>query len=108
MYMSYRLILLLGLFSLVNRLTAQMNRQTDSLFLYHLSKMDVAANKSKNNTVVYCCSGSISIMERISGILCASDGTTFGKLYFTKSELERWRKWYFANTYVKPPKNKNL
>ena len=88
-----------------NKTLAQMDRHTDSLYLHHLTILDEAAKEEKKDSVIFCCPGSIAFMEITSGIQAKADGTTFGKLSFTKSELERWRQWYFQHTYIKSPKN---
>jgi hypothetical protein len=90
---------------LTNKTLAQMDRHTDSLYLHHLIILAKAAKEKKKDSVIYCCPGSIAFMEITSGIEAKADGTPFGRLYFTKSELEKWRQWYFQNTYIKSPKN---
>jgi len=68
----------------------------DSLITYHFQKLEAAVNLNPTKTKFYCCSGSIIYIEKESMIFSKSDGTFAGKLYFTKSDFLKWRKWYIS------------
>lgn len=68
----------------------------DSLITYHFQKLEAAVNLNPKKTKFYCCSGSVMYIEKESMIFSKSDGTFAGKLYFTKSDFVKWRKWYLS------------
>lgn len=70
-------------------------------FLYHFSKLNSAVKTNPKDTIYYCCSGSILYMEFTTKISAKADGTFFGKLFFTKSELARWRIWGNRKGWIK-------
>lgn len=78
----------------VNQETKPSNHYSDSDYTYHFRILDSAAAVTEYDTIVLCCRGNISFMERITKIPASSSGTFAGKLYFTKRDLQRWHEWY--------------
>lgn len=72
----------------------------DSLITYHFQKLEAAVNLNPKKTKFYGCSGSVMYIEKESMIFSKSDGTFAGKLYFTKSDFVKWRKWYISRKQV--------
>lgn len=80
----------------------------DSLIAYHFKKLETAVRLKPKDTIYYCCSGSIMYIEMKSRISSKSDGTLAGKLYFTKSDFIKWRKWYLSRHNVPKQSSTNL
>lgn len=80
----------------------------DSLVAYHFKKLEAAVKRKPKDTIYYCCSGSIMYVELKSRIASKSDGTLAGKLYFTKSDFIKWRKWYLSRHITTKQSETNL
>jgi hypothetical protein len=78
----------------VNRVPNSSNQSSDSDYVYHFGVLDSAAAVTEYDTIVLCCRGNISFMERTTKIPASSSGTFAGKLSFTKRDLQRWHEWY--------------
>lgn len=59
---------------------------------YHLKILDSVMAITAEDSI-YCCPQSIIFMEKQTGIDASSDGTTFGKLFFTREDLKKWHVW---------------
>ena len=70
----------------------------DSAFTI-FNTLDSAANLVIDDTIVSCCRGGISFMERTTKIPPSSPGTFLGRFYFTKSDLQKWHTWYEENRF---------
>ncbi|WP_315817195.1 hypothetical protein [Paraflavitalea speifideaquila] len=67
------------------------NTQTGSDdFIYHFHILDSISYSSMNDTVYVGATPSIEFMEVNTGIEAHSDGTLFGKLVFSKEDLQKW------------------
>ena len=62
-------------------------------FLMHLKIPDVAARPYPGDTV-YCCSDPIGFMVENTDVEICAQSTHYGFLFFTKSELGQWHKYY--------------
>ena len=71
-------------------------------------RLEAAVILNPKNTKFYCCSGSIMYIENESMIYSKSDGTFAGKLYFTKSDFIKWRKWYLSRHAIPKQSSTNL
>lgn len=80
----------------------------DSLIVYHYKQLEAAVKLNPNKNKFYCCAGSIMYIEKESKIYSKSDGTFAGKLYFTKSDFIKWKKWYLSRHTVSKQTNGNL
>src|SRR4051812_618733 len=67
---------------------------SDTSFEYHFNILDSVVKANPNDTIYACCIPSIKFMEIKTGIEAHSDGTYFGKLYFSKEDLQKWREWW--------------
>lgn len=65
-------------------------------FMKHLNLLDSAANEFNGDTVT-CCSASIAYMVENTDVKISAEGTSYGFLYFTKSELRKWHNYYRKN-----------
>jgi hypothetical protein len=72
------------------------NENIDSLINFHFKELASAVKAKPKDTIYYGHSGSIMFIEEQSGIYSKADGTAVGKLYFTKSDFIKWRKWYLS------------
>lgn len=72
----------------------------DSLIMYHYSQLEAVVKANPNKNKFYCCSGSLMYIEKESMIYSSSDGTFAGKLYFTKSDFMKWKKWYLSRPAI--------
>ena len=70
------------------------NFPEEAEYLKQLNVLDSVVKNTPNDTSYYCCSYSIDLLERVSGIDGSADGTTLGKLSFTKSDYLKWKSWY--------------
>lgn len=78
-----------------NKHTAQRNSYKNyTEFKNHFIILDSVVNTNKNDTIYYCCTSSISFMERNTHVDAYSDGTLLGKLSFSKSDWYKWHEWY--------------
>jgi len=59
----------------------------------HLNTLDSAARLSTSDTVP-CCLQSIQFMVENTDVKISAEGTHYGFLFFTKSELEQWHEYY--------------
>jgi hypothetical protein len=66
-------------------------------FERHLKILDSVVEKNPNDTIYTCCSESIDFMEKTTGIDGHADGTTLGKLFFSRNDFIKWRTWYEKN-----------
>jgi hypothetical protein len=66
----------------------------DSLFKFHFSILDSVVDSRKMDSSFTCCTSSIEFMELSTGIDGQKDGTTLGKLAFTRRDLAHWHEWY--------------
>ncbi|MCS3798766.1 hypothetical protein GGD38_004136 [Chitinophagaceae bacterium OAS944] len=87
------LFLLFHSFAAFSQKNNKINRRSARLFKYHLNILDSAAKRYTSNTVP-CCSSSIAFLVEHSNVKVLADGTFHGYLFFTKSELSQWHKWY--------------
>lgn len=58
--------------------------------------MDSVAAKTNGDTLVNV-TEAIAFMETKTNIEASSDGTLFGRLACTKSDLDNWHKWFNSN-----------
>ena len=72
--------------------TYDYNHERDSLFVYHMKRLDSVVYK-RNKKVYTCCSASIAYIEDKTGIEASTDGTTLGRLAFTKGDWLAWHEW---------------
>jgi hypothetical protein len=72
-------------------------KQIDSLFKFHLSKLDSTASANKKDTFFICCPYSIEFIEKSTDIYSRSDMNFAGKWKFFKSDLLKWHNWYEMN-----------
>ena len=63
-------------------------------FEFHFKILDSLTNLSYNDSMVVGGMPSIEFMEEKTNIEAHSDGTSFGKLEFSKNDLHRWHEWY--------------
>jgi len=63
-------------------------------FEKHFKILDSVVNKNLQDTIYTCCSESMDFMERTTGIDGHADGTTLGKLFFSKNDFIKWKAWY--------------
>lgn len=71
--------------------------QSDSLFKYHFNVLDSVMVAHVNDSLYYNCTPSINFMENNTKIEASSDGTSLGRLTFTKNDLQKWHEWYNRN-----------
>ena len=65
-------------------------------FKAHLNKLDSAAKIYPGDTV-FCCSNSISFMVENTNVKIQTKPTFHGFLFFTKTDLVQWHKFYMEN-----------
>lgn len=63
-------------------------------FKYHFQILDSVVQRSPIDTFYHCCTQSIEFMEEKTEIEPSSPDGFFGRLYFTKIDLEKWHEWY--------------
>lgn len=74
-------------------------------FVYHFRIIDSVAAVTIGDTLVNI-TESIAFMEKETNIEASSDGTYFGRLACTKSDLANWHKWFDTNLTKKRRKTK--
>lgn len=73
--------------------TIEKGSSLDEQFIYYFSVMDSIASRELIDTSFR----SIELgrfMSKQTGIEGEAEGTYFGRLYFTKKDLRRWKRWY--------------
>lgn len=60
----------------------------------HMKVLDSVVSRKKKDTFYFCCIGSIHYLERESKIAASTDGTSIGRVSFTKSDWEKWKNWF--------------
>jgi hypothetical protein len=65
-------------------------------FLWHFRKLDSIAAKNEKDSVYYTISDakSITFMEDNTKIGASTNGTYYGRLGFTKKNLQQWHEWF--------------
>lgn len=67
-------------------------KQRSEELKHHFEILDSALERTSEDTI-HCCPASIIFMEKKTGISASSEGTTFGKFFFTREDLEKWHEW---------------
>lgn len=63
-------------------------------FIHHFQILDSIAHTNSDDTLYVAGTPSIAFMEVNTGIDAHSDGTTLGKIKFSKQDLRKWHQWF--------------
>jgi hypothetical protein len=73
---------------------SQKNKQmNEDKFQYHFKILDSIANVTPTNILLNCAE-SVKFMEKNTDIEATTDGNYFGRFSCTKTDLQKWHKWY--------------
>lgn len=98
------LFLSLCITSCAQKIVSNRDRKT---FEYHFRILDSVAAKTNGDTLVNI-TEPIAFMENKTDIEASSDGTYFGRLAGTKSDLDNWHKWFNENLNKKRRKKAKI
>lgn len=60
----------------------------------HLRILDSVVNENPTDTIYRCCMQSIYFIVKATKIEVSTDGTTLGRISFSKADWLKWHAWY--------------
>lgn len=88
------IVLILLCFSNCTIFKRSPNGKLGKRFSYHFNVLDSVVNANPAGEVYYNCPMQLTFMEEYTGIPSDGEGTSIGRIWFNKKNLQAWHAWY--------------